>query len=105
MPSCFSLTKKGDDKASNLSDVDEEICRKFGVKSDQSKYAWDWYDAIGVRLAMSLSLKEIHGIFTKESVECKEEGLMASHEFYESLVNVTQFLIENYVSNAWYERK
>lgn len=86
MPSCFSLTKRGHNRPSNLQDVDRDICEHLGVKVDPMNWYSNWYNTIGLSLAIGHSFEKIK-------------------EFFPERAQVIDFLEQNYDVNSWKEFK
>lgn len=91
MPSCFQLINKETGEAEKFSKIDDKICAYFGVKPDPKKYVYLWYDIIGFNLATGKSFEE----------QREMEWLKNDPE----LMQIIDFLDENYTSNNWYEHK
>jgi len=89
MPNYFTLTKNGNDKPSAINDIDIELCAHFGESVDDDRYFMEWYNTIGLALAMGKTWDDIIGIF---------EGDMLTLE-------IVVYLRENYTANAWYQHK
>lgn len=79
MPNCFQLIRKSQPEAGPvvLTEVDEELCRHFGVSIHP--YCWyeNWYDIIGFRLALGRSFAEI---WPTQCPRC-EKGLPPLYEY------------------------
>jgi hypothetical protein len=97
MPNYFQLSRKSDpeNKPVRFVEVDEEICRFFNQEPDPVKYVAGWYDSIGVRLAMGMSLSGIKQEFEQE---INKQGM---ESIYLALFKICEYLEENYNSNAW----
>jgi len=91
MAVCFSLTKQGEDQPSSLVAIDEAICAYMGVEPDPDRYYRDWYDRIGFKLAMGDDWDTIRERYW--DLRCDE------------MVQVINFLEDNYRPSAWAERK
>lgn len=59
MPVCFQLIDKTTNRAAVLPEVDNRICKELGVEPDPVKYYLQWYDAIGLRLALGTSFSQL----------------------------------------------
>ena len=88
MPNCFTLTKIGENEPTRFVEVDNEICEHFGVEPHPEYFYHDWYDTIGLLLALGKSFEEI-----------KVSG------FSEKTVKIVEFLETRYTSSAWYQPK
>jgi len=80
-------------KAESLSEIDNEICKHFGVTSHNITYHASWYDIIGFDLATSKSFQEIIAKF--KAIE--------TDKHLEHLIEIAKWLDEHYVSNHWYQ--
>ena len=89
MPRCFQLFKKGSQEPSKFEDVDDAICEHFGVTPDPDTYYQDWYDVIGLALAMGYDWDGIRRVL-KSSTE---------------ILKIVDFLEEHYSPTAWWEGK
>lgn len=89
MPACIQLFKVGETEASTFQRIDEEICAHFGVPVDPRFYYEGWYDSICLFLATGKSYQQVREIY---------------HNF-PRLVEIIDWLEENYRPNAWYEVK
>ena len=87
MPNYFALCKKGTTERVPFSQIDDEICAALGFIVDADKYAYHWYDIIGLRLAMGQNFDQI--------IEA------VSDEQFPELGNIARWLKENYTSDAW----
>ena len=88
MPSCFQLTKKGEQAPARLQTVDDEMRVAFGADPDPDKWFEQWYNTIGLGLAMGHDWVKLREIF-------KETALVA----------VVDWLEANYTTDSWYEHK
>lgn len=59
MAHVFTLTKMGEDRPTNIIDIDTMICEAVGDKVDKKLYCRGWYDIIGLALACGLSWNKI----------------------------------------------
>ena len=89
MPACFSLTKKGETKPAFLPEVDDEMREHFGAPADKENWFRGWYDTIGLGLAMGASSKRLRELL----VDC------------DNLIEVLDWLEENYDIDSWYEHR
>lgn len=105
MPVCFQLLKDGEPQKFNV--VDDAICAHFGVKPDEKRYYYEWYDIIGLRIALGRSFEEIRESFIgfqnepTDDVELKLDRMTS----WGRLIEILDFLKANYQSSAWYETK
>ena len=87
MPNYFTLTKRGEDKPSNFSDIDAEICRAFGYDVHPKLFLAGWYDTIGLALAVGWTWDKMRETF--------EDKLT---------LRIIDYLDEHYIPNAWSHR-
>lgn len=99
MPSCFQLFRKDEDSftAVPLERVDEELCEHFDVPVDPEKYYWDWYGAIGSRLAMGRTFAQIKAEFEQHRAD--------GQRYYVRALEVLDYLMERYTTHAFYQPK
>lgn len=86
MPNCFQLCRDG--AAVPLLDIDEEMCRYFGVACDPKAWHHAWYDIVGYALAMGRTFDEIRARY--EDPHLRE---------------IVDWLANNFTPRAWYELK
>ena len=100
MPNCFSLSRKSkrEEGPVKLSLIDDEICHHFNVVPDAIEYYAYWYDIIGFKLAMGKTFDEIKKDLAERIVEKPEWN-----DEYTRLIEITNWLDENFVANAWAE--
>jgi len=92
MPACFQLTRKGTTSPTPLTQVDEHLCRDFGVAPHPKEYYNQWYSCIGLHLAMGVP-------FGKKM----EESLTRSFPYDPELIRIAQWLQTNYTAEHWRE--
>jgi hypothetical protein len=63
MPSCFALIDKSTGKRAILQDVDKELCEYLGVEVSETKWVGDWYNCIGLGLAIGHDWDKLRGFF------------------------------------------
>lgn len=88
MPACFSLTLKGAEKASNLVDIDEELCQAFGEPIHLEHWFRNWYNLIGFCLAMGDSFDQVRERLKEGDTDLRE---------------VIDWLEERYDPSCWRE--
>lgn len=110
MPNCFSLQRKSDPKAGNVpfSQIDEELCKLFEVPVHEKYYIFGWYDCIGFKVAMGKKLPEIREGFEEMKLEYQtsptpNDMTAEMIEWCDGILKVTDYLIENYTTDAWAE--
>jgi hypothetical protein len=91
MPNCFTLARKVDPtQPVPLAVVDAELCAHCGVEPHPTLYYRQWYDSIGLGLAMGMSWDRMREIFT--AVPDDTEA-----------VDMVNWFEANYVCSAWYQ--
>jgi hypothetical protein len=86
MPRCFALYPKGGTEKISLQDVDKELCEFFGVKVSETEWLGNWYNTIGLSLAIGHDWGKIR-------------------EFFPEMKNIIDFMEENYTPDSWKEWK
>lgn len=81
------VTKKGEKTPTNLQEVDEELCKAFGQEVHPVLYLWNWYDMIGLYLALGKDWEWIQNELQTEELK-----------------KVAGYLEEHYDVKAWLER-
>ena len=87
MPSCFTLTEIGKSEPSVINDIDKDLWDHFngGEPKGNEKYYRNWYNTIGIRLAMGKTFAEIKEVYKDNDI------------------SVIEYLESKYVPNAWRE--
>jgi hypothetical protein len=98
MPNCFTLTRHGDSKPTNLASLDEELCSMLGVEVHPTQYAVHWFDTIGLMLALGRTLPEC-----VERMAGRAALPNADEDDHHRLA-IAQYLCDGFTSNAWCER-
>jgi hypothetical protein len=88
MPNYFKFTKKGELKPTLFADIDNELREHFGAPADPVKYYYQWYDVIGLGIAMGQSWDDLR---TKICYDCPE------------LLAIINYLEDHYTAEAWYQ--
>jgi hypothetical protein len=88
MPACFCLYSKYTKEQMSLTEVDEIMCAHFNEPVDKDKWLGDWYNAIGLGLAMGKSWQDLRDLFTSESNHAMIDYLEAT-----------------YTTDCWHEQK
>jgi hypothetical protein len=75
MSNRFQLIRRKDMKAgpTSLNQVDREICNYLGVEYHPTRYAFGWFEAIGLQLACGKTFDEIDRILCDSGSEISEE--------------------------------
>ncbi len=87
MPHCFQLINRETGKADSFVEIDETICKYMDWPIDGDKFAFGWYDVIGLGLALGKSFDEIRRYYTDEP----------------ELLKIIDWLDQRYTSDAWYQ--
>lgn len=85
MPNCFTLTRKGENKPSNFQDIDEAMCKAFNAPVHPDNWYRNWYNTIGMGLAMGNSWDKLREIFDDQ-------------------VDLIDWVELNYTVDTWHER-
>ena len=88
----FQLVRKGSSEPVVLQEVDQEMCKAFNVPCDPDLWLWSWYDCVGFKLAMGLSLDKIEHEYTTEH----NNSLHAQH-----MLQVCRFIRDNFDPECW----
>ena len=102
MPNCFQLTPLGKSEPESLNLVDAKICKFLNIEVDEVKYAYGWYSTIGFALACGQSIDQIRETLFQQFkyAACKDEV-----DAYQRLIDIADFIKDNYSVRAWYSRK
>lgn len=91
MPNCFTLTHKGENKPSTFQDIDEAMCKFFGAPVHPDDWYRNWYNTVGIGLAVGNSWDKLREIFD-------------DLDDLDDLDDVIDWLELNYTADAWCER-
>lgn len=105
MPVCFRLIRKGETEATPLSKIDNELCAALGVEPHPITYYAQWFDFIGIRLAIGQSFDEIIARLEKGIKDADEAGDEGSMLHFRKLYNAARWLSENFTPECWRENK
>lgn len=86
MPSCFALYYKANGEQAMLNEVDTAMCQALGVEPDPERWYKNWYNTIGLGLAIGHDLNRLR-------------------EFFPDKLDVIAYLEEYYTTKAWKEWK
>lgn len=92
MPNCFMLTRKGEEKASSLMRIDEEMCMHFGAEVHPTRYYLGWYDLVGFSLAMGRDWNWMREQLKKDEI------------VDDPILLVIDWLEENFIADSWSQR-
>jgi len=81
MTKFFYLTKIGEDSTSSLNSVDEALCNHFGEPVSSDYWYQDWYNTLGLALAVGRSWENMKKVYPKK-------------------IDAIEFLQENYTVTA-----
>jgi len=87
MPICFTLTVKGENKPMKLQTIDDEMRAAFGAPPDPHRWFRNWYNTIGIGLAVGRSFAQLREVFANDA----------------ELVECLTYLEERYVPDCWRE--
>lgn len=101
MPNCFQLTRKSDVESGPvvLAKIDEEMCLHFNVPCDPKHWCYQWYDIIGLRLAMGESFEEMRKDFSDCVIQWKDKPLVVKE--YEELIKISIWLEANFITDSF----
>ena len=89
MPNCFQLLNCETGKADSFVEIDERMCADLGWPVDEDCYTHEWYDVLGLGMALGKSLDELRVIFADDG----------------DLTLIVNWLAERYTVSAWYESR
>lgn len=89
MPSCFSLTPKGESEPRILQEVDDKMWVDFGGVPDPDKWFRNWYNWLGLALACGRTFEDIAETFSDMPGD----------------IEVIKYIEEHYTVNSWYQHK
>lgn len=96
MPNCFSLTRKSGGGPVSLTQIDEEMCRHFGVACHPTKWYHYWYDTIGFDLACGGTFAKMRAKLIEQISEDDPES-----EWDKRTLEIVDWLDANFESDAW----
>ena len=86
MSVCFSLFPIGSSTPARLVEVDDAMREAFGAPPDAHDYYRNWYDTIGLGLALGHSFERL------------------KTEFFPNSADIIEWLAARYSPEAWVER-
>ncbi len=99
MAAYFQLLSKIDGKAVDFLDLDVAICKHIGIEASETEWAYDWYGAIGQRVAISgKSIDQIREQFQGYITDGNHP------EHYRILIQILDFIAERYTTDAWHSK-
>lgn len=107
MPNCLTLTRRTDPDAGpvSLCEIDEEMCQHFGVPCDIKHYHHDWYPVVGTGLAFGINYEELINRIKERIENPSPRYTEEMQRFDQHLIEVIEWLRDNFVPNTWYESK
>jgi hypothetical protein len=112
MPNCFTLTRKGSIEPNTLVAIDIELCKLLGRPVDARRYVVNWFDSIGLGLALGRDWGELRKMeyqFLWERFHSDDDysegwqlGIIRSSQ---DILKCIAYLEANYTPSAWYEVK
>ena len=103
MPNCVQFFRKSDSSrtAIVLNRLDEELCAHMNVPVHPTQWCFGW-SVIQLEAAMGKTLEQICDSYRAEVERCEAEGWDATWE--RNMLKVSQYLAENFTTDAWAER-
>lgn len=98
MPNCFTLTKKGEEKPTDLTVIDAELCALVEAPVHPKFWVYGWYNSIGLGLALGASWDKMRESFKRDIPNPEDEELVA-------LLKFIDYLEKNYTTSAWYQAR
>lgn len=90
MPNCFQLTSKETGKPKNFVELDHDLCEHFGIEPNPERWLMNWYNFVGLALAMGKTFEEIRGFVDEDETP---------------LLDIIDYIDERYTADAWYQSK
>ena len=88
MPVCFTLINKNTGLSDEgFAEIDDKICQVFGMQPDTYRWVFNWYNCLGMLMAMGRSYQELKEIY----------------EGNNDLLQVIDWLEDNYIIDYWRE--
>lgn len=87
MPVCFCLIPKGTSRVEKLPEVDDKMREAFHAPTDDTDWYLDWYDTIGLMLALGKNWEQIRKVL----------------EGSEELIAIANWLEGRYEVDCWRE--
>lgn len=99
MPNCFQLISKATGQAERFVEVDEKMCKHFGVPCDPEQWHFYWYPTIMEwGIAMNRSFQKQLQDIEEGDYQTKEEQEAANHQR-----EIILWLDQHYTADAWYQ--
>ena len=96
MAAYFQLINKTTGEAISFNKLDEDICNHFDWPITD-EYVYGWYNAIGMRIAVSsMTLDEVKIRF-QEYINANDHI-----EYYTTLNMIIDFIAETYTTESWH---
>jgi len=103
MPSCFQLIDRNTGQPEFFQVIDQQLCQHLELPFSDTVYVADWYDFIGLSLALGLSFAEITDMILADIAKYKTRDWTSAVDRHYTLLRINHFLIEHYTSDAWRE--
>ena len=102
MPNYFELARKSNPEAGPvvLQELDEELCKHFGVPCDAKRYLGGWYDSIGLSLAMGDTFEEIIAYYRTTVVKYHDDAEFK--QAYSDLIQIAEYIQLHFISHCGY---
>ena len=68
MPACFKLISRFDGHAETMQNVDRRICEHLGQPVHPTRWCVNWYNTVGLLLAMGKTWDDMREIYDPNSV-------------------------------------
>lgn len=115
MPSCIRLEAKDGhliaapgEHAKGFHALDEELACHFGDTPDPKLWYYEWYNVIGLKLALGQTLEEAVTSLQKTLKDMRyrpKPATLNALAFQQRLVQIAEYLNANYTTDAWKEFK
>lgn len=86
MANFFTLTANGETKPAVFQDIDDRMREALGEPADPKHWLYEWYDTVGLGLAMGYDWEKMRTKIFHDSPE---------------LLRVIDWLEENYTPDSW----
>jgi len=81
MPNCFSLTRVGMRTPQRLQEVDNDMRRHFGAEADPERWYENWYNTIGLCIALGHGPDKIRELVQGEGANEVIDWLVCNYEW------------------------
>ena len=94
MAAYIQLLSRETGLAESFSDIDEKMCKDFGVEVHARCYFMNWYDMICFRLALGQTYEEIRKQWLEVNEACE----------YDRELEILDWLEKRYEPKSWFGR-